>query len=455
MCEEFTMDDILVAPIARVTDLFRRRRLSPEELLDAVLARQEALEPRLNAFTTVLAERAREQAREAGRAFAQGAQPGPLAGVPVTLKDIFDIAEVPTTVGSRIRRDAVAATDSSVYRRLRAAGAVIIGKTNMLEFAYGVVHPDYGQCNNPWDLSRTTGGSSSGSAGAVAAGIGYGSVGTDTGGSVRVPASFCGLVGMKPTYGSVDRDGLFALSPTLDHIGPLTRTVADNRLMLEVLTGRRMHPAGLPAEPVVGVVRELLDATPDADVRDATAKALDVLLSTGVRVREVTLPGIADIWQRGVEILGPEASHEHRQWLPERELDYAPDTFTNLMAGREVSAVTYLAALDARREFTQLVDRVLRDVDFLATPTMPCGATASDPEFDTDDLDMCVRTIPFNISGHPAISLPAGTTAEGWPLGLELVGAKGREGDIYAMAEAYEKACGGFPTALLPLADQA
>jgi aspartyl-tRNA(Asn)/glutamyl-tRNA(Gln) amidotransferase subunit A len=426
--------------------LFRTGQLSPEQLLDGVLARQESLEPRLNAFTAVLADSARAQAREAARAFARG-DAGRLAGIPVTVKDIFDIAGVPTTAGSRILRDVVATTDSAVHRRLRAAGAVIVGKTNMFEFAYGVVHPDYGPTRNPWDTTRTTGGSSSGSAAAVAAGIGYGSVGTDTGGSLRVPASFCGLVGMKPTYGSVDGEGLLPLSPTLDHIGPLTRTVADNRLLLEVLTGRTLGAAALPERPVVGVVRELVDATPDPDVRDATAKALDVLSATGVEVRKVSLPGAADIWRRGVDILSAEASHQHREWLPGRERDYAPQTFANLMVGREVPAVAYLAALEERARFTGLVEDLLGEVDFLATPTMPWGATGDDDDFDTDELDMCVRTLPFNITGHPAISVPSGVSAEGRPLGLELVGRKGGEGDLYAVTEAYETASGGFPVA--------
>ncbi|MDA3630631.1 amidase [Saccharopolyspora sp. WRP15-2] len=192
--------ELLFASIATISRLLRDGELSPEDLLEAVLARQEALEPELNAFTTVLADQARRQAREAAAALAAG-EGGPLTGIPLSVKDIFDIAEVPTIAGSRILREPKATADSAVHSRLRDAGAVVFGKTNMLEFAYGFVHPDHGQCNNPWDTGRTAGGSSSGSASAVAAGIGYASVGTDTGGSVRAPASFCGLVGMKPTYG--------------------------------------------------------------------------------------------------------------------------------------------------------------------------------------------------------------------------------------------------------------
>lgn len=439
-------DPILFRSIGQVLDLLRRRDLSAAELTEAALARLELLEPSLNAFTTVLAEQAREQARQADLAYAGGDAPGPLAGIPLTIKDIFDIAGVATTVGSRIMRDSVATADSAVYRRLRAAGAVILGKNNLLEFAYGMVHPDYGQSNNPWDTGRTTGGSSSGSAGAVAAGIAYGSVGTDTGGSIRVPASFCGLVGMKPTHGSVEASGLFPLSPTLDHIGPLTRTVDDSRRLLEVLAGRPIV-SERTGRPVVGVVRELLDATPDPDVRRATAHALDLLAGTGVDVREVSVPGMAEIWKTAIAILGPEAAYAHEKWLPDREPDYASGTFANLMAGRETTAVDYVAALDARRRFTEVVEDALGQVDVLATPTMPCGATETDPAFNAESLDLCLRTMPFNVTGHPAVSLPAGATADGLPLGLELIGAKWREGDLYSVAERYEKACGGFPTA--------
>lgn len=446
--------ELLFASIATLSQLLRDGELSPEDLLEAVLARQEALEPELNAFTTVLADQARRQAREAAAALAAG-EGGPLTGIPVSVKDIFDIAGVPTIAGSRILREPKATADSAVHSRLRDAGAVVFGKTNMLEFAYGFVHPDHGQCNNPWDTGRTAGGSSSGSASAVAAGIGYASVGTDTGGSVRAPASFCGLVGMKPTYDSIDRHGLLPLSATLDHVGLLTRTVADNRLLLAVLTGRPAPERPPGAEPVVGVITELVDATPDPEVRQAFAAAVEVLGSTGARVRKVSLPGVSELWRRAVEILGPEAAHAHRRWLPGRESDYAAPTIANLMAGREVPAVAYLAALEARQAFSRQVDSVLGEADVLAAPTMPGGATVQDPQLDLAGLDACVRTIPFNVSGHPALSLPAGSTSDGRPLGWQLIGPKGREDAVYAVAERYELARGGFPTASIGVTGRA
>lgn len=446
--------ELLFASIATLSQLLRDGELSPEDLLEAVLARQEALEPELNAFTTVLADQARRQAREAAAALAAG-EGGPLTGIPVSVKDIFDIAGVPTIAGSRILREPKATADSAVHSRLRDAGAVVFGKTNMLEFAYGFVHPDHGQCNNPWDTGRTAGGSSSGSASAVAAGIGYASVGTDTGGSVRAPASFCGLVGMKPTYDSIDRHGLLPLSATLDHVGLLTRTVADNRLLLAVLTGRPAPERPPGEEPVVGVITELVDATPDPEVRQAFAAAVEVLGSTGARVRKVSLPGVSELWRRAVEILGPEAAHAHRRWLPGRESDYAAPTFANLMAGREVPAVAYLAALEARQAFSRQVDSVLGEADVLAAPTMPGGATVQDPQLDLAGLDACVRTIPFNVSGHPALSLPAGSTSDGRPLGWQLIGPKGREDAVYAVAERYELARGGFPTASIGVTGRA
>jgi aspartyl-tRNA(Asn)/glutamyl-tRNA(Gln) amidotransferase subunit A len=277
---------MLFAPMSCLTRLFRRRELSPVELLDSVLERLPPVEAALNAFIVITADRARSQAREAERAFATGETLGPLAGIPVSLKDIFDVAGLPTTAGSRILRDVVATRDSAVYARLRDSGAVLVGKTNMLEFAYGAVHPDYGRTNNPWQPARSAGGSSGGSAASVAAGLAYGSVGTDTAGSIRCPAAFCGVVGLKPTWGSVDQTGMLPLSPTLDHIGLVTRTVGDNRVMFEALAGRiATRMPELPHKPVIGVVSELWEITRDRDVRAAFTAALALLVDCRMDVR--------------------------------------------------------------------------------------------------------------------------------------------------------------------------
>lgn len=433
----------LFTPMSRLTRLFRRRELSPVELLDSVLERLPRLEAGLNAFVVITADRARSQAREAERAFATGETLGPLAGIPVSLKDVFDVAGLPTTAGSRILRDVVATRDSVVYARLRDSGAVLVGKTNMLEFAYGAVHPDYGRTNNPWQPARSAGGSSGGSAASVAAGLAYGSVGTDTAGSIRCPAAFCGVVGLKPTWGSVDQAGMLPLSPTLDHIGLVTRTVGDNRVMFEALTGRiATRIPELPHKPVIGVVSELWEITRDRDVRAAFTAALALLVDCGMDVREVSLPGSTTMWKRAVEIAGVEAAHRHHAWLAHRRQDYATWTYTSLMAGRRLSEDVYREALATRQRFESDVDQVLDRVDFLATPTMPGAA----PMNDADGTDLMMRTVPFNMSRHPAITVPMRCSADGMPLGLQLIAERGGEAGLYALAQSFETALGGFPT---------
>jgi aspartyl-tRNA(Asn)/glutamyl-tRNA(Gln) amidotransferase subunit A len=438
-------DMIRYGSIDHITALFRRRELSPVELLDAVLGRVRAVEPQLNAFITVTESLARRQAHEAERAYAAGEVTGPLAGVPVSIKDIFDIGGLCTTAGSRILHGTVAQCDSAVYRRLRDAGAVLLGKTNLLEFAYGAAHPDYGQTNNPWQPARTAGGSSGGSAASVAAGLAYGSVGTDTAGSVRCPASFCGIVGLKPTRGIIDRAGLVLLSPTLDHVGPLARTVADNRRLFDVLRAGEAPAPGRPARLSIGVVRELYEATPDREVRHSFAAALELLASVGAEVHQVSLPSVLTMWQRAIEIAGPEAAHQHAGRLPEREHDYAPWTFATLMAGHCLPTAVYRSARDAGRRFAAEVDRVLARVDLLVSPTMPSPAPLENPESGAEGVDLMARTVPFNISGHPALTVPMHPSADGMPLGLQFVGPRYGEGRLYALAEAYEEAYGGFP----------
>ena len=228
-------EKLLFSSVDEVHSLYKKKELSPVEVLEAVFERLEELEPMLNAFITTLPEEAREQAKKAEDLFSKGEPTGKLTGIPVSVKDIFMTAGIRTTMGSRIMKDHVPDYNAYVYTALKSSGAVVFGKNSMLEFAYGFVHPDYGQCNNPWDTNRTAGGSSSGSASSVAAGIGYASIGTDTGGSIRIPASFCGIVGLKPTYEAVSREGCFPLSHTLDHVGPLTRTVRDNAAIMEIL----------------------------------------------------------------------------------------------------------------------------------------------------------------------------------------------------------------------------
>src|SRR5262245_61167648 len=251
--------ELCYTDIATLGRLYRTRAISPTETTRAVLDRIRRLDRRLNSFITVLEQPALQQAGQAEAELASGYDRGPLHGVPISLKDLIDTAGTRTTAASRLWRDRVPATSATVVRRLEQAGAVLIGKCNLLEFAYGIVHPDYGQCNNPWDTKRTSGGSSSGSAASVAAGMAWGSVGTDTGGSIRIPAAYCGVAGLKPTYGRVSLHGICPLSPSLAHAGPLARTVADVAILLGAIAGRDPPDPGSLADPAVDYRSGLLD----------------------------------------------------------------------------------------------------------------------------------------------------------------------------------------------------
>ncbi|MBO2462046.1 amidase [Actinomadura violacea] len=434
------MEELLFAPIAELRDLYARHEVSPVEVLDAVLARLDRLEPELNAFVTVLDGPARRQAERAERDFLRGVPAAPLAGIPVSVKDLIAIPGVRMTAGSRILRDHRPDRGSAVHAALRSAGAVVFGTANLLEFAYGFVHADHGQANNPWDVGRTAGGSSSGS---VAAGIGHASIGTDTGGSVRLPAAFCGLVGLRPTHGAIDMAGVLPLAPSLDTVGVLARTPADARLVHEVLAG----PQPAPPAPVrsIGVVADLLGEPLTPQVRKVFDHALDVLARAGARCREVRLPGIEEFTGQVATTMLAEAAHEHRAWYPARAADYAAGTRANLAAGRDVTATAYLHAMDERRRFTGVVDAALREVDLLAAPTIGFTAPEREPDFEGGGLGYVLRTMPFSGTGHPAVNVPAGVTADGLPAGLQLVARHGREADLLAAAEMFEREVAGFP----------
>lgn len=441
--------DLLFASIEDIGSLYRKKEISPVEIAQATLERLNELEPKLNAFISILPEQAIEQAKEAETLFLQGEDAGALAGIPLSIKDLFMTKGVRTSMGSRILEDYVPDYDADVYTALRKAGAVIFGKNNMLEFAYGSVHPDYGQCNNPWDVQRTAGGSSTGSGSAVAAGIGYASIGTDTGGSIRVPASFCGIVGLKPTYEKVSRKGVFPLSHSLDHVGPLTRTVRDNALVLAAISGTAFDYdtifSGSIQGTKIGVIRKLTEHPLNPEVLSLVEKAIDQLRSLGANVVDVELPGIETIDRIGIAIVLAEASFYHKEWYPHRAEDYAPSTFANINEGFKVAAVNYLEALEQKRRFTETVNQVFEQVDLLVCPTMPYPATVKDPTFEEGDISVSLRTIPFNITGHPALTISAGNTASSnLPVGIQMIGRHHSEATIYRVADAYERATGGY-----------
>ncbi len=414
--------------LAAASRALHARELSPVELLDSVLTRLAEVEPRLNAYVTVTTDRARAAARLAEREIAAGELRGPLHGIPVGLKDVIDVAGLPTTGSSRVRADHRADTDSVVAARLADAGAVLVGKTHTHEFAYGLVTP---QTVNARVAGRIAGGSSGGSAVAVAAGAATFALGTDTGGSIRVPAALNGVVGLKPTYDLVPRDGVVPLSWSLDHVGPLTRTVEDAALVLPALTGGApVTMDGDLAGLRVGVPRNYYFEHVDPEVEAAVRRAIERLASLGARLVEVEIPMTRYVQAIQWGLMVPEATAYHERTLRTVPELYAADVRVLLEAGELLPAGDYLRARRARTLMRREWLRMLEKVDVLAAPAVPLTAVPAEQETITwpdgteeSVPDAYVRlSAPANITGVPALTVPAGTDRAGLPIGLQLLG---------------------------------
>lgn len=450
-------DDLTYITIAKVSELIRGRKLSPVELTDACLARIEALEPRLNAFITVLADDARATAAWAADEIAAGTYRGALHGIPVGLKDIFDVAGVRTTAAAKILADNVATADSGVTERFKVAGAVIVGKLNMHEFAFGATgrSSHFGPACNPWDTARVTGGSSSGSGAAVASGELPVAMGTDTGGSIRIPASLCGIVGMKPTFGRVTRRGLLPLSWSLDHAGPLTRCVEDAAIVLQAIAGRDPLDASSIDEPVPDYRATLRDGVKglriglpdrfffeglDANVETSVREAVRVLESLGAIVEPVSLPYAGDLPAAVTAIMLPEALAYHAKWMAERPEDYAEDVRYRLELGSTFLALHYVQAQRLRElAVTAWRDDVFSKFDLIAAPSTQIPATPIEKSDLSVVFSLIRLTNPINLMGLPAISVPCGF-ADGLPFGLQLIGRWWDEATVFRAAYAYEQA---------------
>ncbi|HEV7677437.1 MAG TPA: amidase [Candidatus Dormibacteraeota bacterium] len=451
-------------PWLSLTDLSRdihSGEVSPVEVVTDVLRRIAALNPVLNCYITVLEEAALQQAAALEKLLLSGIDLGPLHGVPIAVKDNIDTVGVRTTVGSRVFADRVPDADATVIERLKAAGAVIVGKANMYEFANGSWHPDYGETRNPWDTSRSCYGSSSGSASAVAAGLAHGSVGTDTGGSIRYPAALCGVVGFKPSYGVVSRAGVYPLSPDLDHVGPLGRTVADVALQFAAMHGHEPG-AGLSSQTsrlrVEGIergIRGLRIGTPRlqpgemvaAEVQAAIAAALGVLESQGARVVEVDVPdhlvSCAAVWT----IFSAEFAEHERALMQERPNDYSKVVRAAILDGEFIPATDYVRAQRVRQAIRAAYRDVMEDVDVLALPVTPVPALKVGAE--TIDIDGHVQSIwpaferycpTFNATGLPALSVPCGFNQQSLPLALQLVGRHLGDWTVLRVGNAYQQA---------------
>jgi aspartyl-tRNA(Asn)/glutamyl-tRNA(Gln) amidotransferase subunit A len=440
---------------------FANRSLSPVELMRAVLDRIAVIDPKINAFIRLDADAAMLAARTAEAEIAAGRIRGPLHGVPVGIKDIIDVAGLPTTCHSRILLDNLAKADAVCVARLRAAGAIIMGKLSTHEFAIGGPSFDlpFPPARNPWNRNHHPGGSSSGSGAGVAAGLFPLALGTDTGGSVRNPASACGIVGLKPTYGLVSRRGVFPLSYTLDHVGPMTRDVADNALLLECIAGHDAADPGSAAAPRghyaatmqrgvrglrIGYVRHFhetdLPATPEmAAALDNVARAL---AADGAELRPVTLPSLNEFAAVNRVILNSEAWAIHAPWLRSRPGDYGKLARRRLMPGAFPLAGDYVQAQRRRLEMIAAVEAALRDVDVLLC------ASSMDPASRIDDAAVTARTYPrqartpFNVTGHPALAMMAGLSAGGLPLSVQFAGRNFDEATLFRVARAWEQAGG-------------
>jgi aspartyl-tRNA(Asn)/glutamyl-tRNA(Gln) amidotransferase subunit A len=441
----------------------RGRELSPVDVVEEVLARV-GRSASLNAFITVTAEAARAQAKEAEREIAAGRHRGPLHGIPISLKDLIDTRGIRTTCGSRILADRVPRRDATVAARLREAGAILIGKAALHEFAYGVTtnNPHFGPTRNPWNLECIPGGSSGGSAAAVAAGLGPVSIGTDTGGSIRIPAALCGIVGLKPSYGRVSRHGVQPLAWTLDHVGPLTRSVEDAALVLQAVAGPDPRDPTTQGQSVpdftealrrpvqglaVGVLADDYHQVLAEDVRTAYEAALGVLRKLGLRLENVRFPRPAEAGAAQTAIIMSEAASVHERWLRDRPDEYGADTRARLQRGQFLTATQYLRAQRVRALILEEVANLFRSYAALVVPTTPCVAPRISQETtligDTprDVRDMLTRmTRLLNFTGLPAISVPCGVGAGDLPVGLQIIGRPMDEATVLAIAHAFERA---------------
>jgi aspartyl-tRNA(Asn)/glutamyl-tRNA(Gln) amidotransferase subunit A len=439
--------------IAELAPLVAAGRVSSEDLTRACLAEIDAHDRALNAFITVLGASAIAEARERDAELAAGRCRGPLHGIPISLKDLIDQQGVPTTAASRVREGHVAERDAPVTARLREAGAVLIGKTNLHEFAFGTTSDDtaFGAIRNPHDPGRSPGGSSGGSAVAVVTGMSVASIGTDTGGSIRIPSAACGTVGLKPTWGEIPCEGVVPLCRSLDHVGPLARSVADAWVIYLVLRGsltaaRWPLPAARPVKGLrLGVPRQYFHDVLDDDVRARFAASLAWLRQAGARTVDVVIPHAGGTPPVYLHTSLPEATAYHAAWLDDVPERYTRNVRLRLEMGRYVLAGDYVRAQAARAVLQREVDAALEGCDALVLPTLPIpappiGATTVDVAGTPQPVRaMMLRlTQLFNLTGHPAVSMPAGDTPSGLPCGVQLVGRLNDTEGLLATAAACE-----------------
>jgi len=452
--------DLRELTLAEVASLVRRKEVSPVELAEGYLRRIDALNPSLNAYITVAADEAMRSARQAEDGMARGTELGPLHGVPLAIKDLFATRGLRTTAGSKILADWVPKEDAHVVTLLRRAGAFFLGKLNMHEWAAGstTINPHFGATANPWDITRIPGGSSSGSAAAIAAALCAGSLGSDTAGSIRIPSSLCGTVGLKPTYGLASLRGVLPLSWSLDHVGPMTRTVEDAALLMEAIAGYDPQDPSSADRPVpdyrdalrgdvrglrLGLPRNYFFDEADPEVVAAVRRAASLLEAEGAHVVEVEVPGVEKAFAVGLPVLVAEAAAYHEKYLQERPGDYGEDVLALLKGGQSQTAVDYIKAQRARIEFRQGLVALFTRIDVLLTPTTPITApTIEQCRAEAPIFALMRCTFPFNLAGLPALSVPCGLSEAGLPIGLQIAGRHFAEATVLRVGAAYEQASG-------------
>ena len=445
----------MLTSIQETGELLRRREVSPVELTKNCLAQIEKLNSTLNAFITVTSDSALAQAHEAEEEILHGNWRGPLHGIPLALKDLIDTAGIRTTAASAVFKDRIPEEDAEVVRPLKDAGVIFLGKQNLHEFAYGgsSMISYYGEVHNPWDPARIAGGSSGGSAASVAAGLCYGAIATDTAGSVREPAALCGVVGLKPTYGRIGARGIIPLSPSLDHVGPIARTVSDAAVMLQAIAGHNENGANAPAGDYLAAIRERL--TPlrigvprkffyedlDPEVAFAVEEALGILRDLGNDLFEIEIDVPTDRTLQAAESYA-----YHREFVLRSPHLYQAETLRRIRTGEAISAAQVEQAGRELKQTRSEIRKVFENVDVLVTPTTPIPAPAiADLKRNPDALRPCElvllrNTRPANVWGLPAISIPCGFTSAGLPIGLQIIGPHWREERVLQLAYAYEQA---------------
>ncbi len=441
--------------IAEAGERLRKRELSSVELTQECLARIERLNPALNAFITITADSALAQAREADAEIQHGNWRGPLHGIPLGLKDLIDTVGIRTTAASARFKDRIPTEDAEVVSQLKNAGAVLLGKQNLHEFAYGgsSLVSYYGDVHNPWKTSHIAGGSSGGSAAAVTAGLCYGAIGTDTAGSIREPAALCGVVGLKPSYRRVSARGVIPLSPSLDHVGPITRTVSDAAIILQAIantdetadSGEKKFDVSTLTNSSkhfrIAVPRKFFFEDLDSEVNAAVEQAIVDLQTLGSEIREIELPISEDR-----RLQSAEAYAYHAKFVTSQPELYQPETLRRIRAAENISPEDILRLHGELEQERRSIRKVFEEIDVLLTPTTPIPAPSiaelkQNPDLLRPKEILLLRnTRPFNVWGLPAISVPCGFTREGLPIGLQIVAAHGAEATVLQLAHRYEQA---------------